>query len=148
MIAKDIPGEREIRQFIPGFRPDGLGRWRSFHLVIKGGKWEAEDQSVDLTIQAEYEGDSDAQYVVEMKMLGVRELRLPDMCGWFGFNHYVIEDVRADQWEGVGYRVEECEEGRRFLCLCRSVAFTKLLVIEPGAPDQVIWDATKTMTHG
>jgi hypothetical protein len=147
MIGEEIPGVREIRQFVVGFRPDGLRRWRSLHLVTGGSDADPENKSTDLTIQAEYEDDSGVMYVIEMKMFGIRELRFPDMREWFGFDTYVIEDVRANQWEGVGYRVAECEEGRRFLCLCRSVAFTKLLVTEPGTPDQVIWNAIEATNH-
>ncbi len=147
MISDDIPGVREIRQFVPGFRPDGLRRWRSLHLETKRCDADPEKQSTDLTIQAEYTDESGVEYVIEMNMFGIRQLRFPDFYEWFGFDTYVIEDVRADQWEGVGYRVAECEEGRCFLCLCRSVAFTKLLLTEPGEPDQVIWSQTEATKH-
>ncbi len=141
MIFDDIPGVRNICHFVPGFRPDGLRRWRIFHLEASHTDSDSDYQPVDLTIQAEYSWDSHEQYVIEMIMQGVRELRLPDMRGWFGFDSYVIQDVRSHQWEGVSYRVAECEEGRRFLCLCRAVAFTKLIITGRHGPDQVIWEA-------
>ena len=146
MTFDSIPGVLQIRRFIEDFRPDGLRRWRFFHLDSSHSNNKSYHQLMDLTIQAEYSGEPDLGYVIELQLQGVRELRLPELRGWFGFDAYVIEDVRANQWanqwEGVGYRVAECEEGRRFLVLCRSIAFTKLILAQRGCPDQVIWDAT------
>jgi hypothetical protein len=137
VTSDELPGVREIRQFLPDFRADGLRRWRSLHLSCKPS---GENQLVVLTIQAEYSDD----YVVEIEMAGVSELRLPEMRGWYGFDDYVIEDVRDWQWEGVRYRVEECENGWRFRCLCCSVSFTKLLVVNPDGSETVLWDAAGT----
>ncbi|GIW90148.1 MAG: hypothetical protein KatS3mg109_0580 [Pirellulaceae bacterium] len=137
MISDNIPGVDNIRRFIPNFQPNGLGRWRIFHL-------ECDDQTINLTILAEYT----EEFFVEITMYGVRELRLPDIHGWCGFDTYVIEEIRSHQWEGIGYRIEECEEGRRFLCLCHSVAFTKLIIARPDGLSQVIWDASTTVPSG
>lgn len=142
MIENDIPGVVQIRRYIQDFRPDGLRRWRFLYLDCSVSSNHSDHSSVDLIIQAEYSREPELNYVVELKMYGVHELRFPEMRRWFGFDAYVIENVRDHQWEGVGYRVAECEEGRRFLCLCRSVAFTKLIRTEPGGADQVLWDAT------
>lgn len=134
MTSNELPGVREIRRFLPDFRGDELSRWWSLRLSCKPS---GDDQLVVLTIQAEY---SD-HYVVEIEMAGVSELRLPEMRGWYGFDDYVIEDIRSYQWEGVCYRVAECENGWRFRCLCRSVSFTKLLLVTPDGAETVLWDA-------
>jgi hypothetical protein len=74
-----------------------------------------------------------------MILYGVKFLRLPEYTEWFGFNAYVIDDIRSHQLEGVRYRLAECEEGRRFLCLCYEVEFTKLFLHVPFGNYQVVW---------
>jgi len=135
-----IPGLDEIRRFIPDFQPEHLHRWRVFHLESRLSE-DGSCYQTNLKILAEY----DSEWLVELCMCGVRELEFPDNCGcfYFGFSYLVIEDIRSWQWEGIRYRVTECEEdGKRFLCLCHSVAFTRLLIGQDFGSEQVVWEAT------
>ncbi|MCI1737842.1 hypothetical protein EKA85_29230 [Pseudomonas veronii] len=75
-----------------------------------------------LSLQRENTGEAIETYKVSLEMLyaseqsefevvlaftGVRRLKVPDVCGSFYLSELEMEDVSADQLEGVKYRLKD-----------------------------------------
>ena len=59
-----------------------------------------------VTLEMLYESDQSAFEVI-LGFTGVRRLAVPDVCGSFYLSEVEVDDVSADQLEGVKYRLKD-----------------------------------------
>jgi hypothetical protein len=98
-----ISGKEMALDVLPGFDFHKLRQLR--RVIWETSRQEESTATVYLTVSYE-DRDVGKSAEVTLKCVGVRQCRLPDLGSRCYLSEIEIEDVSADQWEGIRFRIE------------------------------------------
>ena len=108
-----------IDRELPGF---ALSRLGAIHALTVTRLAEGGEYPLVVELVAEVEGDPQGRRV-RVRLVRARG-RLPELDGWFGVGELFVDDVSADQLEGVRYHVHD--EGGALVLYCHAVELALL----------------------